>query len=89
MSYRCKSAATSTKATNCRRLHLPALPQGVEVFEKVEEKPAATGEKTLAGTKTEKNLQAAFASESQARNKYTYSPKSPSVKATSSSPKSS
>lgn len=28
--------------------------------------------KTLQGTKTEKNLQAAFAGESQARNKYTY-----------------
>ena len=34
----------------------------------VEEKPASK----YAGTKTEKNLQAAFAGESQARNKYTY-----------------
>lgn len=39
-------------------------------FEKVV--PAADKPKTLAGTKTEKNLREAFAGESQARNKYTY-----------------
>ena len=33
---------------------------------------AAPAAKSLAGTKTEKNLQEAFAGESQARNKYTY-----------------
>ncbi|MGI6591456.1 MAG: rubrerythrin [Eggerthellaceae bacterium] len=36
-----------------------------------EDRYAKMGEK-IAGTKTEKNLQAAFAGESQARNKYTY-----------------
>ena len=40
-----------------------------DCFEKIEdEKPA----NKYAGTQTEKNLQAAFAGESQARNKYTY-----------------
>lgn len=33
---------------------------------------ADTNANPYAGTKTEKNLQAAFAGESQARNKYTY-----------------
>lgn len=50
----------------------PLCKKGVEVFEKLEEKPAPAAGKTLAGTKTEKNLQTAFAGESQARNKYTY-----------------
>ncbi len=35
-------------------------------------RPVAPAPKSLAGTKTEKNLQEAFAGESQARNKYTY-----------------
>ena len=38
-------------------------------FEKIEEAPKAG---KYAGTQTEKNLEAAFAGESQARNKYTY-----------------
>ncbi|MBR2284794.1 MAG: rubrerythrin family protein [Ruminococcus sp.] len=43
------------------------------VFEPVEEaKPAEAPKNKYAGTKTEKNLQEAFAGESQARNKYTY-----------------
>ena len=37
-------------------------------LELIEEKPA----NPYAGTQTEKNLEAAFAGESQARNKYTY-----------------
>ena len=40
-------------------------------FEKVAETPAA-GTSPYAGTKTEKNLEEAFAGESQARNKYTF-----------------
>lgn len=39
-------------------------------FERLDPQPAEA--KGLAGTKTEKNLKAAFAGESQARNKYTY-----------------
>ncbi len=49
----------------------PRCKQPASVFEKVEEQPAKSGNK-YAGTQTEKNLQAAFAGESQARNKYTY-----------------
>ncbi|MCI2047261.1 MAG: [FeFe] hydrogenase, group A [Faecalibacterium sp.] len=49
----------------------PICKQPASAFEKVEEAPAA-GANPYAGTKTEKNLQEAFAGESQARNKYTY-----------------
>lgn len=49
----------------------PICKQPVSAFEKVEEAPAA-GASVYAGTKTEKNLQEAFAGESQARNKYTF-----------------
>ncbi len=45
----------------------PVCKQPAEKFQKVEEK-----RNPYAGTKTEKNLQEAFAGESQARNKYTY-----------------
>lgn len=73
MSYRCKVCGYIYEGDELPADYIcPLCHKGVEVFEKVEEKPAATGEKTLAGTKTEKNLQAAFAGESQARNKYTY-----------------
>ena len=47
----------------------PRCKQGKEKFKAVEESKAA---KPYAGTQTEKNLQEAFAGESQARNKYTY-----------------
>ena len=46
----------------------PKCKQGVDKFEKVEE----VKKNPYAGTKTEQNLWAAFAGESQARNKYTY-----------------
>ena len=45
----------------------PVCKQPAEKFKAVEEK-----KNPYAGTQTEKNLQAAFAGESQARNKYTY-----------------
>ena len=41
-------------------------------IEKVVEKETESGQNKYAGTQTEKNLEAAFAGESQARNKYTY-----------------
>ena len=47
----------------------PVCKQPASSFEKIEE--AKPGNK-YAGTQTEKNLEAAFAGESQARNKYTY-----------------
>lgn len=49
----------------------PICRQPASAFEKIEEAPVQSGNK-YAGTQTEKNLQAAFAGESQARNKYTY-----------------
>ena len=49
----------------------PLCKQPDSMFEKVEEAPVKGGSK-YAGTQTEKNLEAAFAGESQARNKYTY-----------------
>jgi len=45
----------------------PVCKQPAEAFKKVEEK-----KNPYQGTQTEKNLEAAFAGESQARNKYTY-----------------
>ncbi|MGI6212717.1 MAG: rubrerythrin [Anaerovoracaceae bacterium] len=61
------------KCTVCGYIHegdtppetCPVCKKPSDVFEKVEGNP-------YAGTKTEKNLQEAFAGESQARNKYTY-----------------
>ena len=47
----------------------PVCKQPASAFEKLEEAPKAN---KYAGTQTEKNLEAAFAGESQARNKYTY-----------------
>lgn len=66
------------KCTVCGYIHegpmtpdfkCPVCGQGAEKFVRVEEAPAP---RSLAGTKTEKNLWEAFAGESQARNKYTY-----------------
>ena len=47
----------------------PLCHKGVEVFEEVQEAPAAGGDNRLKGTKTAENLATAFAGESQARNK--------------------
>lgn len=47
----------------------PICKQPASSFEKIDEAPKAN---KYAGTQTEKNLEAAFAGESQARNKYTY-----------------
>jgi ferredoxin hydrogenase len=48
----------------------PRCKQPASSFKKLEEAPAPVNR--YAGTKTEKNLEAAFAGESQARNKYSY-----------------
>ena len=50
----------------------PLCKQPASAFEKMEEVPEKCGGSKYAGTQTEKNLEAAFAGESQARNKYTY-----------------
>ena len=66
------------KCKVCGYIHEGELPEGftcplchqpASAFEKMEEVSSAN---PYAGTKTEKNLQEAFAGESQARNKYTY-----------------
>ena len=49
----------------------PICKQPASAFEKIEEAPTEK-KNPYAGTQTEKNLEAAFAGESQARNKYTY-----------------
>ena len=49
----------------------PICRQPASSFELIEKAPAKSASK-YAGTQTEKNLEAAFAGESQARNKYTY-----------------
>ena len=49
----------------------PLCGQSSHVFRRVDV-PAAAQKKSYRGTRTEKNLQEAFAGESQARNKYTY-----------------
>lgn len=68
------------RCTVCGYIHEGPLPedfvcprcrQPASVFVKVEEENAPAMN-PYAGTKTEKNLEAAFAGESQARNKYTY-----------------
>lgn len=68
------------KCTVCGYIHegpmtpdfkCPRCKQPASKFERYEE-PAAPVANKYAGTKTEKNLEAAFAGESQARNKYTY-----------------
>ena len=48
----------------------PLCKQPAKMFEKIEE--AKSGASKYAGTETEKNLEAAFAGESMARNKYTF-----------------
>ena len=67
------------KCTVCGYIHEGPMPDGFKcpkcgapasAFAKVEE--VQKTENRYAGTKTEKNLEAAFAGESQARNKYTY-----------------
>ena len=73
------------QCTVCGYIHEGPLPEDFEcplcmqpasAFEQIEapdpEPAAAEKSNPYAGTQTEKNLQAAFAGESQARNKYTY-----------------
>ena len=65
--YRCKICGEIIESETTPEV-CPKCKQ-TDCFELVEEKAKAN---PYAGTQTEKNLQAAFAGESQARNKYTY-----------------
>lgn len=67
--YRCKICGYIHEGELPDGFTCPVCKQPISAFEKIE---AACAGNPYAGTKTEKNLQEAFAGESQARNKYTY-----------------
>ncbi|MDD4692208.1 rubrerythrin [Eubacterium aggregans] len=70
MSYRCTICGYVYEGDNLPgNFVCPKCKQPADKFEKIE---APATENKYAGTKTEQNLMAAFAGESQARNKYTY-----------------
>ena len=69
--YRCKVCGKVFEVEDGVTPVCPVCKQSGDNLELVEDKPAAAAN-PYAGTQTEKNLQAAFAGESQARNKYTY-----------------
>ncbi|MCR5793051.1 MAG: rubrerythrin family protein [Lachnospiraceae bacterium] len=66
--FKCKVCGAVFEAPNSSEAVCPACKATGDKLEEV----AASGSNPYAGTQTEKNLQAAFAGESQARNKYTY-----------------
>lgn len=69
MAYRCKVCRSFYEGDVLSSDYIcPVCGRGAEHFEKTEK----TAAERLAGTKTGKNLEAAFAGESCARNKYTY-----------------
>ncbi len=71
--YRCKICGFFHEGELPEGFTCPVCGHGVSDFEKVDAAQNATAsEKDLKGTKTEANLQSAFAGESQARNKYTF-----------------
>lgn len=72
--YRCKICGYIHEGPIPEGFTCPVCKQPASVFERIEEpkEASASSENPYAGTKTEKNLQEAFAGESQARNKYTY-----------------
>ena len=69
--YRCTVCGYIHEGELPEDFKCPLCKQPASKFELIEE-PKAEGANKYAGTKTEKNLEDAFAGESQARNKYTY-----------------
>ncbi len=67
--YKCKLCGEIFSVAEGETPVCPLCGVGIEELELIEEKVANN---KYSGTETEKNLQAAFAGESQARNKYTY-----------------
>lgn len=68
--WKCKECGYIYEGENLPENYIcPVCKQLISAFEKVEESKPSN---RYAGTQTEKNLEAAFAGESQARNKYTY-----------------
>ena len=73
--YRCKVCEAIFEVADNEEPVCPVCGVGIEDLELIEEAAPATEPakgNPYAGTQTEKNLMAAFAGESQARNKYTY-----------------
>ena len=69
--FRCKVCGYVHEAEELAADYVcPVCHKGADVFVEIEEPKAKSGK--LEGTKTAENLAAAFAGESQARNKYTY-----------------
>lgn len=66
--YQCKNCGAEFKAPNAAEAVCPACKATGDKLEET----AAAASTPYAGTQTERNLEAAFAGESQARNKYTY-----------------
>ena len=69
-SYRCTVCGYIHQGELTEDFKCPTCKQAASAFEEVKEEGQAVNK--YAGTKTEKNLQDAFAGESQARGKYTY-----------------
>ncbi|MBR1764530.1 MAG: rubrerythrin family protein [Ruminococcus sp.] len=67
--YRCKVCGEIFEVKDGETPVCPKCKQSGDKLERIDDAPKAN---KYAGTQTEKNLQAAFAGESQARNKYTY-----------------
>ena len=67
--WKCKVCGYIHEGSMTPDFTCPVCKQPASSFEKIEEAAPAN---LYAGTQTEKNLEAAFAGESQARNKYTY-----------------
>ncbi|TCL57570.1 rubrerythrin [Kineothrix alysoides] len=67
--WRCTVCGYINEGPMTEDFRCPVCKQPASKFEKIED---ANTDNIYAGTKTEKNLQEAFAGESQARNKYTY-----------------
>lgn len=70
--WKCKICGYTYEGIMPSDYKCPICKQDASAFEKIQETSNESGASLYAGTKTEKNLQEAFAGESQARNKYTY-----------------
>ncbi|MBQ6621222.1 MAG: iron hydrogenase, partial [Mogibacterium sp.] len=69
--FKCKVCGAVFEAASKEEAVCPVCKVKGDKLEEIVEEPAVKSN-PYAGTQTEKNLEAAFAGESQARNKYTY-----------------
>ena len=70
--FKCTVCGEVFEAESLETAVCPVCKATGDKLEEITEEMASGGNNPYAGTQTEKNLQAAFAGESQARNKYTY-----------------